>query len=50
LPPILALSVGVVITQTFDTNTSERLGWLETILTIVNFDVRMPTQLKVTSG
>jgi len=38
LPPILALSVGVVITQTFDTNTSERLGWLETILTIVNFD------------
>lgn len=36
LPPIVALSVGVAVTSSLQTNAMERLTWLEVVLQTVN--------------
>lgn len=39
LPPIVALSVGVAVTSSLQTNAVERLTWLEAVLQTVNLRV-----------
>lgn len=41
LPPLVVLSVGAAVTSSLDNNTTERLAWLETVLTTVDPTVRL---------
>lgn len=41
LPHLVVLSVGAAVTSSLDTNTMERLAWLETVLTTVDHTVSL---------
>lgn len=48
LSPIVALSVGVAVTTSLQTNIAERLAWLEYVLQTVNLNVGRSRALSLT--
>lgn len=49
LSPIVALSVGVAVTSSLETNVAERLSWLDVALQTVNLMVSQMSDVSVSA-